>query len=95
MTIVRGVNVFPSAVENLLREFPDIEEFRVEISAQSSMQQMKIILEPSPAANALQGLAERVGQRVRERIGLRAQVETVPPGSLPRFELKAKRFFKV
>ncbi len=29
MTIVRGVNVFPSAVENLLREFPDIEEFRV------------------------------------------------------------------
>jgi len=94
MTIVRGVNVFPSAVENLLREFPDIEEFRVEISAQSSMQQMKIILEPSPAANALQGLAERVGQRVRERIGLRAQVETVTPGSLPRFELKAKRFFK-
>jgi phenylacetate-CoA ligase len=95
MTIVRGVNVFPSAVENLLREFPDIEEFRVEISAQSSMQQMKIILEPSPAASALQGLAERVGQRVRERIGLRAQVETVTPGSLPRFELKAKRFFKV
>ena len=35
MTIVRGVNVFPSAVENLLREFPDIEEFRVEISAQN------------------------------------------------------------
>lgn len=95
MTIVRGVNVFPSAVENLLREFPDIEEFRVEISAQSPMQQMKIILEPSPAASALQGLAERVGQRVRERIGLRAQVETVTPGSLPRFELKAKRFFKV
>ena len=95
MTIVRGVNVFPSAVENLLREFPDIEEFRVEISAQSSMQQMKIILEPSPAASALQGLAERVAQRVRERIGLRAQVETVTPGSLPRFELKAKRFFKV
>jgi phenylacetate-CoA ligase len=95
MTIVRGVNVFPSAVENLLREFPDIEEFRVEISAQSAMQQMKIILEPRPDTSALHGLAEEVGQRVRERIGLRAQVETVTPGSLPRFELKAKRFFKV
>ena len=95
MTIVRGVNVFPSAVENLLREFSDIEEFRVEVSAQSAMQEMKIILEPRPDASALYALAERVGQRVRERIGLRAQVETVAPGSLPRFELKAKRFFKL
>ena len=94
MTIVRGVNVFPSAVENLLREFSDIEEFRVEVSAQSAMQEMKIILEPRPDASALHALAERVGERVRERIGLRAQVETVAPGSLPRFELKAKRFFK-
>jgi phenylacetate-CoA ligase len=94
MTIVRGVNVFPSAVENLLREFSDIEEFRVEVSAQSAMQEMKIILEPRPDASALHALAEGVGERVRERIGLRAQVETVAPGSLPRFELKAKRFFK-
>lgn len=94
MTIVRGVNVFPSAVENLLREFSEIEEFRVEISAQSTMREMKIILEPRPGAGGLHELAERVGQRVRERIGLRAQVETVTPESLPRFELKAKRFFK-
>jgi phenylacetate-CoA ligase len=94
MTIVRGVNVFPSAVENLLREFSEIEEFRVEISAQSTMREMKIILEPRPSAGELHDLAERVGQRVRERIGLRAQVETVTSGSLPRFELKAKRFFK-
>jgi phenylacetate-CoA ligase len=94
MTIVRGVNVFPSAVENLLREFSEIEEFRVEVSAPSAMQEMKIILEPRAGAGALHALAERVGQRLRERIGLRAQVETVAPGSLPRFELKAKRFFK-
>jgi phenylacetate-CoA ligase len=94
MTIIRGVNVFPSAVENLLREFSEIEEFRVEISAQSTMREMKIIFEPRPGAGGLQGLAERVGQRVRERIGLRVQVETVAEGSLPRFELKAKRFFK-
>jgi phenylacetate-CoA ligase len=94
MTIVRGVNVFPSAVENLLREFSEIEEFRVEVSAPSAMQEMKIILEPRAGAGSLHALAERVGQRLRERIGLRAQVETVAPGSLPRFELKAKRFFK-
>ncbi|HKY08213.1 MAG TPA: phenylacetate--CoA ligase family protein, partial [Candidatus Binatia bacterium] len=94
MTIVRGVNVFPSAVENLLREFSEIEEFRVEISTQSTMPEMKIILEPRPGAGEPHEFAERVGRRVRERIGLRAKVETVSPGSLPRFELKAKRFFK-
>jgi phenylacetate-CoA ligase len=95
MTIIRGINVFPSAVENVLREFSEIEEFRVEVSARNTMQEIKLILEPHLKVNAVHELAQRVGQRVRERIGLRPQVETVTPGSLPRFELKAKRFFKV
>ncbi|MGH7796940.1 MAG: phenylacetate--CoA ligase family protein [Candidatus Binatia bacterium] len=95
MIVIRGVNVFPSAVENVLREFSEIEEFRVEVSAQNAMQELKLILEPHPNDSAAHGLAARVGQRVRERIGLRPQVEMVTPGSLPRFELKAKRFVKV
>jgi phenylacetate-CoA ligase len=95
MTIVRGVNVFPSAIENVMREFPEIEEFRVEVSARNAMSELKLILEPKPNPNAAHELAERVGQRVRERIGLRPQVEMVAPGSLPRFELKARRFFKL
>jgi phenylacetate-CoA ligase len=95
MTVVRGVNVFPSAIENVLREFSEIEEFRVEIFTQDAMREIRLILEPSSEQNAGRELAERVGQRVRERIGLRPQVETVAPGTLPRFELKAKRFFKL
>jgi phenylacetate-CoA ligase len=95
MTVVRGVNIFPSAVENVLRDFPEIEEFRVEIFTQDAMQQIRLILEPSAEQNSGQELIERVGRRVRERIGLRPQVETVAPGTLPRFELKAKRFFKL
>lgn len=95
MTIVRGVNVFPSAIENVMREFPEIEEFRVEVLARNAMSELKLILEPKPNPNAAHELAERVGQRVRERIGLRPQVEMVAPGSLPRFELKARRFFKL
>jgi phenylacetate-CoA ligase len=95
MTVVRGVNVFPSAIENVMREFPEIDEFRVEVLAQNAMQELKLILESHANDIAAHELAERVGQRVRERIGLRPQVETVAPGSLPRFELKAKRFFKV
>ena len=95
MTIVRGVNVFPSAVENVLREFPEIEEFRVEIFTHDAMQEIRLILEPRSDQKSVRGLSERVGQRMREHIGLRPRVETVAPGTLPRFELKAKRFFKL
>jgi phenylacetate-CoA ligase len=95
MIIVRGVNVFPSAVENVLREFSAIEEFRVEIFEKEAMQELKLTLEPRSDQNTPADLAEQVGRRMRERIGLRPQVELVGQGALPRFELKAKRFFKV
>jgi phenylacetate-CoA ligase len=95
MAIVRGVNVFPGAVENVLREFSEIEEFRVEIGARGAMQEIRLILEPAADQGAIQDLAGRVGQRVRERIGLRPEVQVVAPGALPRFELKAKRFHKL
>jgi phenylacetate-CoA ligase len=95
MVIVRGVNVFPSAVENVMREFQQIEEFRVEIFEKEAMKEIRLVLEPRAGQSSVAGLAEQVSQRVRERIGLRPHVELVAPGTLPRFELKAKRFFKL
>ncbi|HEU4341757.1 MAG TPA: AMP-binding protein [Candidatus Binatia bacterium] len=95
MIVVRGVNVFPSAIENVLREFSEIEEFRVEIFEKEALREIKLILEPSSAQTSVAGLGERVRQRVRERIGLRPEVELAAPGTLPRYELKAKRFFKI
>lgn len=95
MVVVRGVNVFPGAIENVLREFPEIEEFRVEIFEKEALTEIKLILEPSSDQNSVRGLAEKIGGRIRERLGLRPQVEVVAPGTLPRFELKAKRFFKL
>ena len=94
MIVIRGVNIFPSAIENIMREFPQVEEFRIETFEKESLRQLKLILDPR-SDQAAQGLEEKVGQRLRERIGLRPQVELVTPGTLPRFELKAKRFFKL
>jgi phenylacetate-CoA ligase len=95
MVIVRGVNVFPSAVENILREFPEIEEFRIETFEREAMRQLKLVVEPIADRDFEPELRERVSKVVRERIGLRPDVELVAPGTLPRFELKAKRFFKL
>jgi phenylacetate-CoA ligase len=95
MVIVRGVNLFPAAIENVMREFPEIEEFRVEIFNQQAMRELKLIIEPSSGQDSIVGLPERVSRVVRERIGIRPQVELVARGTLPRFELKAKRYFRL
>jgi phenylacetate-CoA ligase len=95
MIVVRGVNVFPSAIENVLREFSEIEEYRVEILEKEAMKEIKLILEPRSQPSTVAGLGDEVARRMRERIGLRPQVELVGPGTLPRFEFKAKRFFRM
>lgn len=94
MIVVRGLNVFPSAIENIMREIPEIEEFRAEAVQRGALLELKLVLEPAPGYASSQGLEERVAQRFRDSIGLRPRVEMVSPGTLPRFELKAKRFFK-
>jgi len=92
MVVVRGVNVFPSAIEGVLREFPEISEFRIEVLSKRSMVELNVLLDPRPGSSA--DLAMRVAQRLHERLLLRVPCELVLPGSLPRFELKARRLVR-
>ena len=92
MVVVRGVNVFPSAIEGVLREFPEVSEFRIEVFSRRSMAELKVLLEPLPGADT--GLAERVAERLGGRLLLRVPCELVPVGTLPRFELKARRLVR-
>jgi len=89
MVVVRGVNVFPSAIEGVLREFPEVSEFRIDVFRTRSMVELKVVLDPLPDAS--DDLAERAAARLHERLLLRVPCEVVPTGSLPRFELKARR----
>ena len=89
MVVVRGVNVFPSAIEGVLREFPEVSEFRIEVFLHRSMAELKVLLDPRPGSE--NNLASRVANRLNERLLLRVPCELVAPGSLPRFELKAQR----
>jgi len=95
MVIVRGVNVFPSAVENVIREFTEVEEFRIEVFEREALRELRVIVEPNRAQPNATALCRQISQRLRQRIGLRAEVESVAPDTLPRFELKARRFFRL
>jgi phenylacetate-CoA ligase len=86
MLIVRGVNVFPSAVEGVVRRFPAIDEFQIEVFRDGHLDEARVLIEVDDAATrtALQ-------EALRVSLGLRLEVRTVTPGSLPRYELKARR----
>ncbi|HTQ40250.1 MAG TPA: AMP-binding protein [Pirellulales bacterium] len=86
MLVVRGVNVFPSSIDHILRSFPEVVEYRATVYKVSEMDRLRIEVE-----DRLQQ-PDRIMQEFKLRIGLRVEVETVPLGSLPRFEGKGKRF---
>jgi phenylacetate-CoA ligase len=91
MVIVRGVNVFPSAVENMVRQFEAVDEFRVTVSTQRKMGELEVELELAEGADAEQTQTD-VERAIQNSLGLRPTVTVVSRGSLPRFELKARRF---
>ena len=86
MLIVRGVNVFPSAIEAVVRRFP-VEEFRIEVFREGELDEVRLLLEVEGG----EGGARRVQEALRATLGIRLEVAPVDAGSLPRFELKARR----
>jgi phenylacetate-CoA ligase len=91
MIHVRGNNLYPSSVEAVIRRFPEVVEFRVEVDHGGPLAELRIEVEPVLGGREVD-LAERIGTAIRDELLFRAEVTTVPPGSLPRFEMKARRF---
>ncbi len=92
MVVVRGVNVFPSAVEELVRRHDGIDEYRVTVTRRREMAHLLIEIECAEGRDAA-GVAGVVAEGFARDLALRPEVVPVPRGTLPRFELKAKRFF--
>lgn len=92
MVVVRGVNLFPAAVENLLRRHQFIDEFRVTITSRSEMGEVLIEIECRDGTDGADAERE-VAEAFASALGLRPTVTQVPRSTLPRFELKARRFF--
>ena len=93
MVIVRGVNVYPSAIEHIMRSVDGVAEYQVITTTSEEMAELSLRVEPA-SEDLGQVLTNEIETAVRGSLGLRVPVEIAPPDSLPRFELKAKRWIK-
>jgi phenylacetate-CoA ligase len=91
MLIVRGVNVFPSAIEGIVRRFAAVDEFLIEVYRRAEMDEVRLLLEIGEGATQVPAA---VRQAVRVDLGIRVEVVPVPAQSLPRYELKARRLIR-
>jgi len=92
MVVIRGVNIYPTAVEKIIRGFSDVVEFQVIQTTRQSMAELEVSLEAGPRAPV--DIAERVAKELGDAFTLRIPVRLVEPGTLPRFEFKSKRWIK-
>jgi phenylacetate-CoA ligase len=82
--IVRGVNVYPTALEAIVREF-EVGEFRIVRLRRGDLEELRV------DAEASEETARALAAEMRLRLAVRIEVRAVVPGTLPRFELKARR----
>jgi phenylacetate-CoA ligase len=86
MLTVRGVNVFPTAIEQIVRSFPEVLEYRATITRVNKLDHLTLEVEDrldSPL---------RIAEELQLRLGLKVEVRSVTLGTLPRFEGKGNRF---
>jgi phenylacetate-CoA ligase len=94
MIHVRGNNLYPTAIEAIIRRFPDVVEYRLVVDHTGPLADLRIEVEPVPGTDGT-GLADAVGRAVRDDLLFRVEVLPAPCGSLPRYEMKAKRLVHV
>ena len=91
MFTVRGVNLYPSQVEDIVRRFPEVTEFVIEHRRERRMDEVTLVLESSRGPFA----TERLEADLRQALGVRLECRVVASGTLPKTEFKASRVRRV
>jgi phenylacetate-CoA ligase len=86
MVIVRGMNIYPTAIEQIMHSFPEVVEYRVTTRRQGALDELTVEVE-----DHLQQPA-RIADELQLKLGLKVDVRCVTAMSLPRFEGKGRRF---
>lgn len=92
MLTIRGVNVYPSTVDAIVREFSAIDEYQVDIFQNNGILEIKLSIQFYEGQQTV-AIVDALSQKIRETIGLRISVITLNPGTLALHEFKAKRWF--
>lgn len=93
MIKIKGVNVFPSQIEEILKEFPEASsEYQIRISHLDGRDTMRLYVETNGTVDFLD-FGRRIAEKVKSRIGFTPLVKVVELGLLPRSEKKSKRVF--
>ena len=87
MVVVRGVNLYPSAVDAVVRLVPEIVEYRVEVSRRGPLAEVGVFIESGD-----EHAAQKLERALSAAFSLRIPVTRVGHGRLPRFEMKARRW---
>jgi phenylacetate-CoA ligase len=92
MFIVRGENIYPSAIEEALRAVPGFGgEFRVIVSRKERMDELLVQAEYAKEVGDVAALEKALRERLQAKCGVRPRLELLPAGTLPRTEFKARR----
>ena len=86
MMIIRGVNIYPSAIEQILHGFPEVVEYRMTVRKRGELDELVIDVEDHMMR------PERIADELQLKLGLKVEVHAVPSMSLPRFDGKGHRF---
>jgi phenylacetate-CoA ligase len=87
MVVVRGVNLYPAAFDAAVRLVPEIEEYRVEICRQNALIEVTVQVESADDA-----APKKLERALSSTFSLRIPVTRVAAHTLPRFEMKARRW---
>ena len=96
MVTIKGANVYPTAIQSIIGEMEGLSaNLEIHFLTEEGTDAVQVKVEPVPEAPAGQydQLGKKLANELRYRIGVSMKVEILPPGSLPRYEVKAKRVF--
>ncbi len=91
MIILRGVNVFPTQIEEALLATPGLAPyFQIELIQKGRMDALRVLCEPLPGGDTA-GLAEKFARRIKDMIGISTDIDLLAPGDVERSQGKARR----
>ena len=92
MVIVRGVNIYPSAVEEVIRAVGGVAEYHATVTTRGSLTELALVVEPQPEVADEAALVRRLASAFEAAFTLRIPIQLAAHGALPRFEMKARRW---